>query len=155
MNRRSQVAAAAGVIALVVTAVGTTSASAAGHGSAASYSPATIAVSPQVAAAAQAAAAAGTNYIGNASGIGLGVMHIHDGVYGQGLYDVVLPANEWTDQAFGWANAAGWYTGPGYCTEQLRSDDGGVTWTRQLPDLGSGQHFIGSTTDYDVVMYHC
>ncbi|SEF04028.1 hypothetical protein SAMN05216489_09857 [Streptomyces sp. 3213] len=144
-----------GVIALVGVAVGTSPASAVDHRSAASVSPDAIAVSPQVAAAAKAAAASGTNYIGNASGIGLGVMHIKDGVYTQGSYDAVLPANEWTNQAFGWANAAGWYTGPGYCTEQLRSDDGGVTWTRQLPDLGPGQHFIGSATDYDVLMYHC
>lgn len=148
-------AAAVGVIALVGVAVGTTPAGAADHGAAASHAPPTITVSPEMVAAAKAAAAAGTNYIGNDSLLGLGVMHIQDGVYTQGSYDAVLPADSYTNGVFGWANAAGWYLGPGYCSAQLRSDDGGVTWHPQNPNLGPGQHFIGSTTDYVVAMYRC
>ncbi|SEG91678.1 hypothetical protein SAMN05216223_12450 [Actinacidiphila yanglinensis] len=155
MNRRSQVAAAVGVIALVGVAVGTTPAGAADRGAVASHAPRSISVSPEMVAAAKAAAAAGTNFIGNDNSIGLGVMHIKDGVYTQGAYDAVLPAEDNTEDAFGWANAAGWYLGPGYCSAQLRSDDGGADWYQQTPDLGPGQHFIGSATDYIVVMYHC
>lgn len=155
MKRTSYLAAAAGVISLMGLAAGTSPASAAEHGSAQDVFAANFnrPGSFHINGVPQAAAAG--NYIGNASDIGIGVMHIQDGVYTQGSYDVILPVNAWTDQAFGWANAAGWYNGPGMCSEQLRSDDGGSTWYRQTPDLGPGQHFIGLGTDYDVYQYSC
>ncbi|MFE9191902.1 hypothetical protein ACFYL6_20050 [Micromonospora sp. NPDC007208] len=94
------------------------------------------------------------NYIGNAWGGGLGVIHVRDGKYTHGTYDAVLPFNQWTDEWFGWANAAGWYTGANHCTSQIRSDGGGP-WYQQLPDLGPGQHFIGLSTSYVVSVYDC
>jgi hypothetical protein len=100
--------------------------------------------------------AATTNYIGNAwSGGGLGAIHQDDGTYTHGTYDALLPYNEWSDLYFGWENTAGWYTGTGFCNALLRSDDGGATWYEQLPDLGSGQHFIGPATNYIVSTYAC
>jgi hypothetical protein len=97
-----------------------------------------------------------TNAIGNQSSIGLGVIHVRDGSYARGEYDAVLGAGQWTDLAFGWSSTAGWYTGPGYCTAQWRSDTGiGGPYHRQLPDLGAGQHFIGGATSYIVVAYRC
>lgn len=98
-----------------------------------------------------------TNYIlnGSSSNVGLGVIHVRDGNYTFGNYDEVLQVGTDTNLAFGWATTAGWYTGPGYCTQQLRSDDGGHSFTRQSPDLGPGQHFIGSNTIYIVNAYRC
>lgn len=104
-----------------------------------------------------AMAATATNYIRNkTTGVfGLGVIHVRDGSYTHGTYDAVLPSGTYTDLYFGWTTTAGWYTGPGYCTYQYRNDDGGSVFTRQLPDLGPGQHFIGSNTSYLVYVYHC
>jgi photosystem II stability/assembly factor-like uncharacterized protein len=104
-------------------------------------------------------AAGYTNYIANPgdnlwSG-GLGVIHVKDGSYTYGNYDALLPTGTDTYDYFGWSTTSGWYTGPGYCTIQFRSDDGGSTWTRQVPDLGSGQHFIGGGTSYLVYPYPC
>jgi hypothetical protein len=98
--------------------------------------------------------AASTNYIFNNSTIGIGVIHLHDGSYTHGTYDVILQPGGSSDLDFGWATTAGWYTGPGYCTEQWRSSDE-VNFVRQTPDLGSGQHFIGASTSYIVLAYHC
>jgi hypothetical protein len=103
-----------------------------------------------------AMAAVTTNYIANGTaGVGLGVMHVRDGSYVHGSYDAVLPPGAYTDGYFGWTTTAGWFTGAGYCTYQYRNDDGGSVFTRQLPDLGAGQHFIGSRTRYLVYAYHC
>jgi hypothetical protein len=77
-----------------------------------------------------------------------------DGVYNEpGKYDYVLPKNEMTHSRYGWDTSGGWYTGPGYCTYQLRSDDHGATFKLQSPDLGPGLHLIGSTTSYAVRSY--
>ncbi|MET8281751.1 hypothetical protein [Micromonospora sp. NPDC005174] len=100
------------------------------------------------------AAVAAGNRIGNAWGGGLGVIHVRDGKYTYGTHDAVLPFDQWSDAWFGWATTAGWYTGAGYCTMQLRSDGGGP-WYRQLPDLGAGQHFVGLQTSYIVSIYGC
>jgi len=105
--------------------------------------------------AAAVPAADETNFIWNNSGIGRGVIHVKDGNYADGLYDAVLEAQGATDANYGWTTVAGWYTGPGYCTEQWRSDPNTQGWNRQLPDLGSCQHFIGATTSYEAVLYHC
>jgi hypothetical protein len=104
-----------------------------------------------------AVAAAGyTNFVSNAwEGGGLGVIHVKDGSYTHGTYDALLPSSDDTFDTFGWTTTAGWYTGPGRCTAQLRSDDRGATWTQQVPDLGTGQHFIGGLTSYIVVTYDC
>jgi hypothetical protein len=107
-------------------------------------------VAALTAASPTALAATTTNYIYNDSDIGLGVIHVRDGSYTHGTYDVVLAPGTFTP----WTSTAGWYTGPGYCTEQYRSDDG-APWTRQYPDLGPGQHFIGAHTSYIVYAYHC
>ncbi|GAA5183544.1 hypothetical protein GCM10023322_23070 [Rugosimonospora acidiphila] len=98
-----------------------------------------------------------SNYILNCTyEFGLGVMHLKDNAYTHGTYDAALPGEgAATDTYFGWQNAAGWYNGPGYCTSQARSDDGGRTWRWQEPDLGPGQHFIGGATDYQVFSYKC
>jgi hypothetical protein len=101
------------------------------------------------------AVASYTNFITNAWSGGLGVIHVKDGTYTHGTYDALLPPNNNTVDAFGWSTTAGWYAGPGYCTSQLRSDDRGNTWYWQLPDLGSGQHFIGANTSYVVFPYRC
>lgn len=99
--------------------------------------------------------AASTNYIFNeTSNLGIGVIHQKDGSYTHGTYDAVLQPNGSTDLNFGWTTTAGWYTGPGYCTAQWRSSDE-VNFVRQTPDLGAGQHFIGASTSYIVLMYHC
>ncbi|MEU4338794.1 hypothetical protein AB0F59_29770 [Micromonospora lupini] len=101
-----------------------------------------------------ASSAAAGNRIGNAWGGGLGVIHVRDGKYTHGTYDAVLPYNQWSNELFGWGTTAGWYTGAGYCSMQWRSD-GGDQFYRQLPDLGSGQHFIGLETSYVVSIYDC
>jgi hypothetical protein len=86
---------------------------------------------------------------------GLGVIHYSYGPHRYGSYDAILPGWAATYGEFGWSTTAGWYTGPGYCTVQLRSDDDGLHWARQYPDLGSGQHFIGAHTSYEVEPYRC
>ncbi|GIF13572.1 hypothetical protein FHX34_105695 [Actinoplanes teichomyceticus] len=97
-----------------------------------------------------------TNTIGNASAIGIGVIGAKDGNYNvPNKYDYVLPVNMYTHDRFGWNTTGGFYTGPNYCTWQLRSDDHGVTWYRQYPDLGSGVHLIGANTSYIVTSYSC
>ena len=99
-----------------------------------------------------------TNYIFNksADNIGLGVIHVRDGNYTLGTHDAVLPWGTFSDWQFGWTTTAGWYTGPGYCTQQWRLDNSGTgPRTRQLPDLGPGQHFIGAHTVYEVRAYRC
>ena len=104
-------------------------------------------------------AAGYTNFIANpgdsAWSGNLGVIHLKDGSYTHGTYDALLPIGDDTYDYFGWSTTSGWYTGPGYCTIQFRSDDGGSTWTRQVPDLGPGQHFIGGGTSYLVYPYPC
>jgi hypothetical protein len=101
--------------------------------------------------------ATATNVIINESdgGLGLGVIHEHDNNYVFGKYDAVLPINQSTANAFGWITTAGWYTGPGFCTRQFRSDTGSNPFTRQSPDLPAGQHFIGAHTSYVVEAYPC
>lgn len=96
-----------------------------------------------------------TNTIGNASGVGFGVIDDRDGQYNRGNYDEILGFELWTHEYYRWVTTAGWYTGPGYCTAQMRSDDRGATWYRQYPDLGAGQHFIGARTSYFVTAYRC
>jgi hypothetical protein len=112
-------------------------------------------VDAALAAARPAAVAATTrNFIWNVSDIGIGVIHVRDGSYQHGTYDSILPSGAFTDQYLGWPGTGGWYTGPGYCTQQWRAEDG-VNFSPQLPDLGPGQHFIGAHTSYIVNAYHC
>ena len=96
-----------------------------------------------------------TNSIRNVGTVGLGVIHVRDGNYVHGQYDSVLGEGRDSFFSFGWTTTAGWYTGPGYCTRQWRSDHPGEVYRRQLPDLGPGQHFIGSQTSYQVEAYRC
>lgn len=90
-----------------------------------------------------------TNEIFNISSIGLGVFPVGSTTQN---YTNVLPAGGVTCQ-LGYTTAGGWYNGPGYCSEQWRWDNGGPGWVRQSPDLGQGQHRIGSTTSYQVKAY--
>jgi hypothetical protein len=101
-----------------------------------------------------AATATTTNFIWNVSAIGIGAIHVHDGNYTHGAYDALLSSGASTDLEFNWASAAGWYTGPGYCTALQRSDDLGLHWSHQDP-LGPGQWFIGAHTSYMVSAYRC
>ena len=101
------------------------------------------------------AAASYTNFVSNAWTGSLGVIHVQDGSYTHGQYDALLPPSDDTVDTFGWSTTAGWYNGPARCSAMLRSDDGGNTWTQQLPDLGPGQHFIGAYTSYIVSTYVC
>lgn len=96
-----------------------------------------------------------TNSIRNASEVGFGVIDDRDGSYVHGQYDAILRFELWTHEYFRWITTAGWYTGPGYCTVQLRSEDRGATWESQDPPLGQGQHFIGARTSYIVTAYRC
>jgi len=100
-------------------------------------------------------AMAPTNWIQNTTpnATRLGVIHVRDGNYTYGTHDATLPSGSWSDLEFGWATTAGWYTGPGYCTRQFRSAEPFAMFTRQLPDLGPGQHFIGAHTFYKVEAY--
>ncbi len=95
------------------------------------------------------------NNSSNISSIRLGVIRVRrsDYSYRLGNYDELLSSANNTYNQFGWRTTAGWYTGPGYCTQQWRSDDGGHTWIHQLPDLGPGQHYIGPNTWYWVEPY--
>ena len=109
-------------------------------------------------AAAVAPAFSPTNLIYNATqNLPLGVIQKQDGSYADGNYDAVLQPFEFTSSTLHWTTAAGWYTAPGYCTQQWRSSDPwtGVPFVRQLPDLGAGRHFIGAFTSYEVSTYRC
>ncbi len=97
-----------------------------------------------------------TNSVGNSSIIAVGVIGQKDGVYKvPGKYDERLQPQMWSHSQFGWNTTGGWYTGPGYCTAQMRSDDHGKTWRDQLPDLGPGVHLIGPNTSYALYAYPC
>lgn len=92
-----------------------------------------------------------SNLISNGGSISLGV--IRPGSTTK-TYDALLPADGDSCHApLNWHNVGGWYVGTGYCTVQLRSDDGGVSYRRQLPDLGPGQHRISTATSYIVRPY--
>ncbi|MBG0563858.1 hypothetical protein [Actinoplanes aureus] len=99
-----------------------------------------------------AVAAGATNFIYNEpeANLPFGVIHLRDYNYAKGNYDIALPPGESTLQW--WGTTAGWYTAPGYCTQQYRSDHGGP-FHRQTPDLGPGIHYIGAYTTYAVYMY--
>jgi hypothetical protein len=96
-----------------------------------------------------------TNFIQNTSTINLGVIHVADGHYAHGNYDALLTPGRNTYVSFLWTTTAGWYTGPGYCTRQWRSDTPNAPFRRQLPDLPAGLHVIGSNTAYQVQAYRC
>ena len=94
-----------------------------------------------------------SNYIENDGfDLAIGVIQKRDGVYTHGNYDAALSPQWNTYAQFTWSSAAGWWTAPGYCTWQYRSNDA-VNWTRQKPDLGPGWHWIGSTTFYALMVY--
>ncbi|MEU6852515.1 hypothetical protein ABZ901_21655 [Actinacidiphila alni] len=156
MKRRSRMAAAAGVVALLGVAALTAPAGAADRGSAGSSSAESVAVPPEAVAAVKAAAAAGVeNLILDGSSIGIGVIHLHDGVYTHGTYDVVLPAGADTMTAFGWANTAGWFMGDHYCAHVERSTDQGENWTHLPDNYDYGLHVIESNADYIITQYRC
>ncbi|WP_163568784.1 right-handed parallel beta-helix repeat-containing protein [Fodinicola feengrottensis] len=97
-----------------------------------------------------AATTSATNTIINGTTINIGVIHVKDGSYAHGQYDVALPPDDDTAGNLGWSTTAGWYTGPGYCTVQYRWDANYPIWRVQKPDLGPGQHFIGPDTSYQI-----
>jgi hypothetical protein len=66
----------------------------------------------------------------------------------------LLPFGQRTDTSrLSWNTAAGWLTGDGWCTVQFRKNSGSPDIVRQLPDLGSGPHYIGKDTTYFVYPY--
>lgn len=81
----------------------------------------------------------GRNYIWNDGQYnvgGIGVIHIWDGDYTQGLYDTVLGQNRYSSsEPIGWSYTEGFYIGPGYCAqiwyEYYQDDD----WTRYSEDI--------------------
>ena len=93
-----------------------------------------------------------TNTIGNRGGTG----SVAIGVFPRGssaTYTHLVRPDGYSHRDLGWNAVGGWYTGPGYCTYQLRSDNKGQTWDWQKPDLGEGRHAIGATTSYIVSAY--
>ncbi|MFG1920266.1 hypothetical protein [Micromonospora sp. NPDC048898] len=91
--------------------------------------------------AVSAPAAAASNYIHNVSNLGLGVIHVQDGNYTHGNYDVVLPKGQKT--TIYWANAAGYYIGPGYCAYVWELTGG--SWVLTNDNVRPGQHYISTT----------
>jgi hypothetical protein len=70
--------------------------------------------------------------IENNSDLGLGVIHLADGNYGHGAYDVALPAHEDTYHSFGWAEAAGVYVGGGYKAHVYQKISGSLTLVGEM-----------------------
>ncbi|MEV6345644.1 hypothetical protein [Actinoplanes sp. NPDC051851] len=98
---------------------------------------------------------AGTNYILNGGGIGVGVMHLWDGSYTQGSYDVVLSAGGYSSSAFGWSYTEGFYIGSGYCSQVWYRYTTSDSWARYGSDVGSGQHYTSRYYYWKVVPYAC
>ncbi|MCO1593718.1 hypothetical protein M8C17_00870 [Micromonospora sp. RHAY321] len=98
-----------------------------------------------------APASAASNYILNASNIGVGVIHVRDGNYTRGNYDTVLAAGHRTSEF--WANAAGYYIGPGYCGYEWILTGG--SWLLTDDSVDPGQHFISTTQTIRVVAERC
>lgn len=96
------------------------------------------------------------DYVANSIGNRMGTGSVAIGVFPRNSnanYTQRLQPGDYTHSAFGWTKVGGWYTGPGYCTYQMRSDDKGRSWRYQKPDLGAGRHPIGATTSYLISAY--
>jgi hypothetical protein len=100
-----------------------------------------------IAAAPAQAAPGDRNYIENTGTIGLGVIHIFDGDYTRGNYDVILQPGDRSDQAFPWSQTQGYYIGPGYCVRIWAKYPGDVRWARN-PDKCSTGRPIPIVTDH-------
>ncbi|MFI6235492.1 hypothetical protein ACIBD9_18195 [Micromonospora sp. NPDC050784] len=98
-----------------------------------------------------APASAASNYILNSSKIGVGVIHVRDGNYTRGNYDTVLAAGHRTSEF--WANAAGYYIGPGYCGYEWTLTGG--SWLLTDDSLDPGQHYIPTTETIQVAAARC
>ncbi|MGW5560553.1 hypothetical protein ACWER9_25435 [Micromonospora sp. NPDC003944] len=96
-------------------------------------------------------ASAASNYILNASNLGLGVIHVQDGNYTHGNYDTILPANRSTTDF--WANAAGYYIGSGYCGWVWTLSGG--DWLLTDDNVRPGKHFIPTTRTIRVDVRRC
>ncbi|WP_433309392.1 hypothetical protein ACQP0U_20510 [Micromonospora sp. CA-269861] len=96
-------------------------------------------------------ASAASNYIYNSSNLGLGVIHNRDGKYTLGNYDTVLAAGRRTTDF--WANAAGYYIGPGYCGFEWTLTGG--SWLLTDDSLDPGQHYIPTTVTVQVSPVRC
>ncbi len=101
-----------------------------------------------------APAHAATNTIYNGGSVGVGVMHLWDGVYGNGAYDQVLPAGWNTLAYFSWSIAEGFYVGSGYCSQVWRRPDLDSDWTRAGSDVhGPKQYQVNPAYYWKVVAY--
>jgi hypothetical protein len=101
--------------------------------------------------------ASGTNYIQNAGSVGgIGVMHLWDGNYGQGLYDVVLPQGRFSSSQFGWSYTEGFYIGSGYCAQLWDRYNASDGWSRTTSDIaGPAQVYTSRYYYWKVVPYRC
>ena len=154
-------------VALVLATAGAATAAPAQPDSRSSAAAADERAEAQAVAAAQAfiaahpmAAAATGNFIANAVSQNFVMPSNHRewtgalGVYQPGVAAYsLLNFGQYTNRSLGWPVAAGWLTGAGWCTVQFRLDNGSPNAVRQLPDLGSGPHYIGSGTSYFVYPY--
>lgn len=91
------------------------------------------------------------SYIHNsyASEVGIGV--VYETSDGGPIYDAILPVDRRTDRHLGWAQAEGYYIGPGYCANSY-FQKGGVEHPYDLH--ASGQLYTPrnlTTTDTDGV----
>ncbi|MEH0932136.1 hypothetical protein [Micromonospora sp. CPCC 205558] len=96
-------------------------------------------------------ASAASNYIHNATNLGLGVIHVQDGNYTHGNYDVILPAGRKTTDF--WPTAAGYYIGPGYCGYEWTLTGG--SWLLTNDNVAPGKHFIPTTRTIQVRVERC
>jgi hypothetical protein len=96
---------------------------------------------------------AATNTIYNAGTVGVGVMHLWDGVYGNGSYDQVLPGGWNTLAYFSWSIAEGFYIGSGYCAQVSRRPSLDAAWTRLSDVHGPIQYQVNPAYYIKVVAY--
>ena len=101
----------------------------------------------------------GTNYIQNAGSVGgIGVIHLFDGVYGDGndLYDVVLPQGRFSSSTFGWSYTEGFYIGANYCAQMWDRYNAADGWSRTRGDVrGPVQVYVSRYYYWKIVPYRC
>ena len=85
----------------------------------------------------------GTNYIYNGGVVGgLGVIHLWDGNYTHGNYDVALPQHRFSSAEFGWSYTEGYYIGAAYCAEVYRKYEAGDLWEHVASIRGPNQSAV-------------
>lgn len=101
------------------------------------------------------------SYIHNSSFSSVGIGVVYETSDGGAIYDAILPVNRRTDRHLGWAQAEGYYIGPGYCADSYYQI-GGVEHRYDVRVWGQLETpRIAATTDTDgvarwvVVAYSC